>query len=413
MHSHSIKDLLNLPQLNIVKTERMDTEIFIDVEPSDYLQPCPICTSSHTIRRGTAYTRKVRHLDAFGCHVYLKLPAIRLSCKECTASFVWDYSFVAQKKRYTKAFEATLPKQAIGATITHTARVTETPASTVARVVRAWKKSAAKIVQDECLEKALDCQNLVLGIDDFAIRKGHTYNTGLHDLRNGTFLDIIPGRRIHELDTYFSTQPELCTLKPVAIVMDLAKAYHSFAKNMFPDAIRIADRYHVNSYVTEALQDVRKSIQKELTPFAKKDLKKHARILGKRNDQLSAEERDILNRLLGYASILRQVYQWKEAFIDWYDYSSTHKYAVMGFQRWLDQGEMINHSAVQKCLKTMCNWQEEICNYHKLRFTNAAVEGKNNLIKSLQRRHFFTRNPQHYKETILLECNMEWIEYGS
>ncbi|MDQ0171521.1 hypothetical protein J2T19_002983 [Paenibacillus tundrae] len=25
--------------------------------------------------------------------------------------------------------------------------------------------------------------DLVLGIDDFAIKKGHTYNTGIHDLR--------------------------------------------------------------------------------------------------------------------------------------------------------------------------------------------------------------------------------------
>ncbi|WP_350224360.1 MULTISPECIES: transposase [unclassified Lysinibacillus] len=41
-----------------------------------------------------------------------------------------------------------------------------------------------------------------------------------------------------------------------------------------------------------------------------------------------------------------------------------------------------------------------VCNYHQLRFTNAAVEGKNNLIKALQRRHFFMRNLQHYKETI-------------
>jgi len=68
---------------------------------------------------------------------------------------------------------------------------------------------------------------------------------------------------------------------------------------------------------------------------------------------------------------------------------------------------------VQDYLQTMHNWQDEICNYHQLRFTNAAVEGKNNLIKALQRRHFFTRNPQHYKETILLECHAEWIEYGS
>ncbi len=84
-----------------------------------------------------------------------------------------------------------------------------------------------------------------------------------------------------------------------------------------------------------------------------------------------------------------------------------------GFQHWLSQGQEILHPKVQDCLQTMHNWQDEICNYHQLRFTNAAVEGKNNLIKALQRRHFFTRNPQHYKETILLECNAEWIEYGS
>ncbi|WP_376776806.1 ISL3 family transposase [Sporosarcina sp. NCCP-2331] len=378
----------------------------------DHLQPCPICTSSCTIRRGTSYTRMVRHLDAFGCHVYLKLPAIRLSCKECMASFVWDYAFVAPKKRNTKAFEATLPKQAIRSTITHTACVTEIPASTVARVIHMWKTTAAALVQQACQEKAEQCQNLVLGIDDFAIRKGHTYNTGLHDLRNSTFLDIIPGRTLNELETYFHAQPSLCALAPKAIVMDLAKANHTFAKTCFSEAIRISDRFHVNRYVTDALQFVRISLQKDLAPLAKKELKKHFRILGKRNDQLTSEEMRILERLLPYDSTLRQVYQWKEAFIDWYDCSSSYKQALTGYTQWLQQGEVIDHPAIQDCLKTMKNWHAEICNYHQLRFTNAAVEEKNNLIKSLQRRHFFTRNPVHYKETILLECNLEWIVYG-
>lgn len=155
-----------------------------------------------------------------------------------------------------------------------------------------------------------------MGIDDFAIRKGHTYNTGLHDLRNGHFLDIIPGRTIEELKAYFSAQPALCALQPVAIVMDLAQGYHTFATEMYPSAIRIADHYHVNRYVTEALQKVRKSVQKKLAPHAKKEAKKYFRILGKRNDQLTAKEQTILRRLLGYSPLLRQIYQWKEAFIE-------------------------------------------------------------------------------------------------
>lgn len=58
----------------------------------------------------------------------------------------------------------------------------------------------------------------------------------------------------------------------------------------------------------------------------------------------------------------------------------------------------------------MKNWRQEmICNYHRLRFTNAAVEGRNNKIKAIQRRHYFTRNSQGYKQRILVECNEERI----
>lgn len=212
-----------------------------------------MCASAQTIRRGTAYQRKVRHLPAFGKRVYLLLPAIRLSCTNCPANFVWAYHCVEPKKRYTKAFEASLPKQAIGATIAHAARTTETPVTTVHRIVGQWMKDEAK-VQKRCEQQAKTSTGLVLGIDDFAIRKGHRYNTGLHDSRGGTFLDVIPGRTIVELQNYYQSEPVWRTLKPIAVVMDLAKAYHTFVKDMYPEAIRIADRFHVNRYVTDALQ---------------------------------------------------------------------------------------------------------------------------------------------------------------
>ena len=80
MHAHSIKDLLDLPELFIHSTKKIDGQIFIDAEPAASHQPCPVCASSQTIRRGINSIRKVRHLDSFGCVVYLNLPAIRLSC---------------------------------------------------------------------------------------------------------------------------------------------------------------------------------------------------------------------------------------------------------------------------------------------------------------------------------------------
>lgn len=413
MHSYSIKGLLDLPELNVCHIQKEQDQVLIEVAPIDYTQPCPICSSTQTIRRGMAYRRKVRHLGAFGKLVYLILPAIRLSCNDCQANFIWQYDCVAPKKRYTKAFEATLPKQVIGATIAHATRTTETPATTVHRIVGKWMVDESKQVQKRCEQQAKASEGLVLGIDDFAIRKGHRYNTGLHDLRGGTFLDVIPGRTVAELQAYYQQQPIWCTLNPIAVVMDLAPGYHTFVKEMYPNAIRIANRFHVNRLVIDVLQHVRKLIQKDLAASEKKDLKQHSRLLSKRHDQLSEDEKATLNRLLGYAKLLPQVYEWKEAFITWYDCSSSYANAKKGYERWLAQGEAIEHPIVDTCLKTMRNWQEEICNYHQLRFTNAAVEGKNNKIKALQRRHYFTRNMERYKQHILLECNEEWIQYGS
>lgn len=111
--------------------------------------------------------------------------------------------------------------------------------------------------------------DLVLGIDDFAIKKGHTYNTGIHDLRGETMLDLLLGRKLDALRAYAEQHPEFLNLNPKAVVMDLAPAYHTWISECFPKAIRIADRFHVHGYVIESVQAVRKSVQSTLSPGPK------------------------------------------------------------------------------------------------------------------------------------------------
>ncbi|WP_444543272.1 transposase [Lentibacillus kapialis] len=78
--------------------------------------------------------------------------------------------------------------------------------------------------------------------------------------------------------------------------------------------------------------------------------------------------------------------------------------------QWYKQGHQFHHAAVESCIKTIQNWETEIINYHRLRFTNAVVEGRHNKIKALQRRHYFTRNRNLYKDRILVECNLAYMK---
>nr|WP_312876246.1 ISL3 family transposase [Paenibacillus frigoriresistens] len=260
-------------------------------------------------------------------------------------------------------------------------------------------------IYERVWEEAKKTSELVLGIDDFAIKKGHTYNTGIHNLKGETMLDLLPGRKLDELRAYAQEHPSFLLLHPQAVVMDLAQAYHTWISECFPHAIRIADRFHVHGYVIESVQEVRKTVQNTLSPRAKAYLKANHRLLNPPADSLDETSRNRLETLLKYSALLRSVWEWKEAFTTWYDCSPNFAVAKLGFERWCQLGDQIDHSAIRSTLKTMRNWKEEIVNYHQCRWTNATVEGRHNRIKAFQRRHYFTRNRSRYKAGILIECN--------
>jgi transposase len=407
MQTKYINEMLDIPELQIQQIMRMNAdEIHIEASPVAPKQCCPICRSAEYVtRKGSNDTRTVRHLSVFEKIVYLLVPTIRMQCSQCNVGFVWVYDFVGPKRRYSNLFRARAAEQAIGSTAAHSARMQQAPASTVQRMHNEALPVESERLSKLAWEKAKESKDLVLGVDDFAIKKGHTYNTGIHDLKGEMMLDLLPGRKLTDLRDYTKSHPNFRLLTPKAVVMDLAKAYHTWISECFPKAIRIADRFHVHGYVIQALQEVRKTIQNKLSPRAKAWLKVHHRLLNPQAESLSTESKKTLEELLGYSPLLRKCWEWKEAFTTWYNYSPNVEVATNGFKRWCEQGDTIDHEAVKSGLKTIRNWQDEIINYHRCRWTNATVEGRHNRIKAYQRRHYFIRNRDRYKTGILVECN--------
>jgi transposase len=367
----------------------------------------PYCQSDETILNGMVGNRRIKHLGIAGVQCILLAPRQRLKCKACEATYTHEYSFVTGKERFTHAYKAQIYELSIGATVGHIAEATGTAYSTAERFFKESASRIAPLTLAAAQEAASQSAKLILGIDDFAIRKGHNYNTGLHDLRGESLIGIAEGRTLAELQAFMEKNPQISALNPYAIVMDLAKNYHAFAAEFLPNAIRVADRFHVNRYMLNALNEIRWRVSAGLPTQAKTQLKRNKHLLNKRYDSLTKPQRDLLRQLLSYSPDLKNAHELKEMLIDWYDLPFNYVAAKAGYGRWLAKGHLLNIIEIYNALKTFENWKDEIQNYHRCRFTNGIVEGRNAKIKALQRRRFFLRNRTFYEALIIIECNHE------
>lgn len=210
------------------------------------------------------------------------LPIQHLWCKACDFHFTYQYSFIEQRSRYTITFQQKVAQSLPVSTVQHVAKLFHLPYSTCERIVKKHLNEQIPKLQEALIQTAEECKHPVLGIDDFAIRKRHSYNTVIHDLKRETLLMILKRRTYTELIENKDLMTYLTRLNPKAIVMDVAKSNHKFCAEVFPNALRIADRFHVNRYITDALQAVRRRVSQTLAPDSVKYLKRYKNLLSQR-----------------------------------------------------------------------------------------------------------------------------------
>jgi transposase len=91
----------------------------------------------------------------------------------------------------------------------------------------------------------------VLGIDDFALRRGDKYGTILINMETSKPLDLLPDRTAEAVMPWLATHPEI-----QVVSRDRASAFADAVSQVLPHATQVADRYHLVQNLREHLQQL-------------------------------------------------------------------------------------------------------------------------------------------------------------
>lgn len=393
-------DILNLPGF-IVKDYGFIDEVGIVLSLENILKTvrCPHCGSStDKLHQNNFLT--IRDISWGEQKIYLKVNRRVMRCDRCQKKFREELGFVNKKRNYTERFKNKIIREVI-----------ESDLKNVAQRNDISEQEIETMLKDVGLELKLKKPwNLKkLGIDEIAVVKGQgNYYVVLVDLEQGEIVGLVEERTEESVTSYLKSwgKEVLSQIREVSI--DLWKPYQKVAAKLMPQAIVVADRFHVMKQVNQELDNQRKKSRKEANELENESekeqlvsgLNKSKYALLKNEKDLTEKQKDKLEEVKKVSPTLAKMHELKEEFRDIFETNHNWVEGLLSLADWLRNSK----EYFPKSFGTIRRWLGEIIAYFDSRTTQGVVEGINNKLKLIKRRGYGFRNFDNFS----IRCFLTW-----
>ena len=392
MDFHCLEVVLGLPEFRVLHQVLGPQQLELHLERRDHHIVCPHCGTC-CARVTESRPRCIRALPILERPVMLWLHLRRFACPECRHR-PWETSatFGEHVKWSERLYTRVRTEFLHGCPCTVLARRYGLSERTVFR----WTFERSRGGRPRKLGR-------VIGIDEYARRKGHRYNTLIVDVDKGQPIATFKGRRAEDVVAWFNSRSQDERNRVEVVVVDMSKAYFAAVKEVFGDQVQVIDRFHIIQQAVDTLDDILRSVQKQLDPEEAKALKKLRKRWLKSADQLQVDELIARYEWRKRFPELREALDWVQDLRKWFD-RKYEKPAREALLKLIERASQSVQEPLQRIAGTLTRWFDPIVRYIRNRYTNGRTEGFNNKIKLIQRMAYGLRNEHNRRKRILAWC---------
>lgn len=333
--------------------------------------------------------RRIRDLPILDFQTLLIVPRRRLLCPRCGPS-VELLSWLDRYSRVTRRLTESVARLCAVLPVKH-----------VAAFFRlSWDQ--VKEIDKRALHQKVGTVDLsaveVIGMDEFALHKGHRYATVVVEPYRKEVLWIGKGRSRESIRPFFELLGGDGCKRLKAVVMDMNASYEEEIKNHAPQAAIVYDLFHVVAkYGREVIDRVRidEARRLEADKKARRIIKTARWLLLRNRENVKAADRLRLQELLEANSTLLTVYLLKDDLKQLWRFKRTEEAAAF-WEQWYSRAMESGIEPLMLFARRLKGYLAGILNHCRWPLHTGLLEGINNKIKVIKRMAYGFRDHEYF-----------------